>query len=263
MQNLGRWLFAFGFAMFGAAAFVAVLLYAYDRGSQRPETGVPPLLTAEPGPTKRRPDQPGGLEIPHQDMLVFDQLDPAAQGPRVERLLPPPEEPLPRPVAMPSLPGPAPMPLIPDLAEPPIASEPSLAGSPPASPPPTTADIGALVEQLGRTETTVVPPVVQPEPSPADPRPPERPSAQPPETGAFGIQVASMRSDEAALQEWRRLQRRYPDPLRGLTLDVRVADLGERGIYYRVIGGSVSRERAGEICAALQAQNVGCRVVSP
>jgi len=48
-------------------------------------------------PIKKRPDDPGGIDIPHQDVTVFQQLDqkagtPPSGGP--EQLLPPPETPV-------------------------------------------------------------------------------------------------------------------------------------------------------------------------
>ncbi|HAX92051.1 MAG TPA: hypothetical protein DCY07_07585, partial [Rhodospirillaceae bacterium] len=54
-------------------------------------------------PIKQRPDDPGGLDIPHQDVTAFQQLDekngipPAADG--VEQLLPAPETPQAAPAA--------------------------------------------------------------------------------------------------------------------------------------------------------------------
>ncbi|MHA1571108.1 MAG: SPOR domain-containing protein [Alphaproteobacteria bacterium] len=86
-----------------AAALVVVLgssgvaWFAYNKGFYRASDQLAPLVQAESGATKRRPEQPGGLEIPHQDKLVFERLAPGASGPRVERLLPPPEEPLAKP----------------------------------------------------------------------------------------------------------------------------------------------------------------------
>lgn len=65
-----------------------------------------PLIKAAPGPVKVRPDNPGGLKVPNRDKLVYDRLQKAdggdadgaaARGP--ERLLPPPEQPLPKPAA--------------------------------------------------------------------------------------------------------------------------------------------------------------------
>ena len=60
-----------------------------------------PLIKAEPGPVKVRPESPGGLRIPDRDKLVYDRMQgeggPEERG--AERLLPPPEQPLPKPTA--------------------------------------------------------------------------------------------------------------------------------------------------------------------
>lgn len=68
-----------------------------------------PLVKAAPGPVKVRPDNPGGLRVPDRDKLVYDRIQGKTaewtegdgplpdRGP--ERLLPPPEEPLPKPGA--------------------------------------------------------------------------------------------------------------------------------------------------------------------
>jgi hypothetical protein len=54
-------------------------------------TGVPPVIQADTTPFKVRPDNPGGMMIPHQDKLVYGRLSPDSSPP-VERLLPPPEQ---------------------------------------------------------------------------------------------------------------------------------------------------------------------------
>ncbi|MDP9127345.1 MAG: SPOR domain-containing protein [Pseudomonadota bacterium] len=52
-----------------------------------------PTLVAE-GPYKQRPEQPGGIDIPHQDVQVYQALDNKEDAkPAVEHLLPPPEAP--------------------------------------------------------------------------------------------------------------------------------------------------------------------------
>lgn len=72
------------------------------------EPGIP-LVKAAPGPVKVRPENPGGLRVPDRDKLVYDRIQGKTaertegdgpfpdRGP--ERLLPPPEEPLPKPSA--------------------------------------------------------------------------------------------------------------------------------------------------------------------
>ena len=56
----------------------------------------PPLVLAPQGPEKIKPDDPGGLRVAHQDKLILNEV-PAGQvvDESVERLLPPPETPLP------------------------------------------------------------------------------------------------------------------------------------------------------------------------
>ena len=72
--------------------------------------GGDPMIRAQTGPVKVRPENPGGLKFPDRDKLVYDRMQKSAggdggqvggqvggRGP--ERLLPPPEQPLPRPIA--------------------------------------------------------------------------------------------------------------------------------------------------------------------
>ncbi len=87
-----------------------------------------------------------------------------------------------------------------------------------------------------------------------------------PESVATGyrIHLTSIRKPGDAAGEWRRLKRAYGTLLEGLSLAVARADLGPgRGIYYRVQGGELTRQRARALCAAFAARNIWCRVVRP
>ncbi|WP_042444172.1 SPOR domain-containing protein [Azospirillum sp. B510] len=113
-QSAGkRGLLALGFAVVGVVAFAGAAVVGF-RGSSRLSGDGPPLLTAEQGPTKTRPDQPGGMEVPHQDILAYERLrdHDGGRGNQVERLLPPPEVPLPRPVVTPQMPAAVPLPSV-------------------------------------------------------------------------------------------------------------------------------------------------------
>src|SRR3546814_13659211 len=55
------------------------------------------MIKAEDAPIKHRPEEPGGMDVPHQDKLVFNRLPPGQVENQVERLLPPPEEPVAQP----------------------------------------------------------------------------------------------------------------------------------------------------------------------
>jgi len=75
----------------GAGVFINSLM---DRTAS--ESGEIPTVQAEL-PIKQRPEQPGGIDIPHQDVTVFQQLDnanaQASKKSNVEHLLPEPETP--------------------------------------------------------------------------------------------------------------------------------------------------------------------------
>jgi hypothetical protein len=58
------------------------------RWASNPSMDNPPLIQAEAGPFKVRPENPGGMTIPHQDKLIYGRLVPGASEP-AERLLPP------------------------------------------------------------------------------------------------------------------------------------------------------------------------------
>ena len=60
-----------------------------------------PLIRAADGPVKVRPENPGGLQVPNRDKLVYERMQSGASSSSgdsvVERLLPQPEKPLPKP----------------------------------------------------------------------------------------------------------------------------------------------------------------------
>lgn len=56
-----------------------------------------PVIYAKEGPIKVRPKNPGGLKVPDRDKLVYGRLTGEQSEVQFERLLPGPEQPLPRP----------------------------------------------------------------------------------------------------------------------------------------------------------------------
>ncbi|MEO5336420.1 MAG: SPOR domain-containing protein [Magnetospirillum sp. WYHS-4] len=79
--------------------------------------------------------------------------------------------------------------------------------------------------------------------------------------GGPRIQLASLRSPDQAAKEWKKLQESYPAVLAGLNFHVEEADLGPRGLFYRVQAGPfASRAEAVASCDALQKLSVACIV---
>ena len=70
------------------AVFGAIVWYAYSKGVREGSEVAAPLLKPD-GPMKVAPENPGGLQVPHQEKTVYNQIDERADDSRVERLLPP------------------------------------------------------------------------------------------------------------------------------------------------------------------------------
>jgi hypothetical protein len=136
-----------------AGAFGGVIWFAYHNGHESPGGGLPPLVKAEAGPVKVKPDQPGGQEIPFQDSTVYDRLGQGGtQKPAVEKILPPPEAPVERP-------QPAPVPAQASAALPPDATpEPRLPPAPDSLPPPNDSSPTALAPPPGAPTVPLTPP---------------------------------------------------------------------------------------------------------
>src|SRR5215470_4275864 len=84
-------------------AFGVIVYYAYHEGVRAGSESVAPLIKAEQQPYKVKPDDPGGMDVPDQDKLIYNEVSPQAgdAAKKAEHLLPPPESPMPRPSEQP------------------------------------------------------------------------------------------------------------------------------------------------------------------
>jgi hypothetical protein len=209
--------------------FAGSLWFAYQQGLRRGGviTGVAdvPLIRADERPTKVRPEKPGGMEVPDRDKLIYTQKRAA-----VEHLLPPPEKPMPRPTA-------------PSATAPSAAPQPVVvpAGAGAANPAPQAQPQQPAGKLPAKAEPTVT--------AAAKPA-----TAQ--KTGGTRIQLASVRSEEAAHQEWDRIRRANPDLLGSISATPIRADLGDRGVFYRLETAPLAD--ADRICGELKRRNIGC-----
>jgi hypothetical protein len=216
-------------ALLVIGVFGGGLWFAYMQGLRHASVGSNdtdvPLIRADERPTKVKPDNPGGMEIPDRDKLIYTQKHPA-----VEHLLPPPEKPLPRPMASPSSPA-APS------VEPPPA--PAAAAVQPAQPQPLTSKPS---DKLPSAPATAAKSTAAPE--------------APASVHGTRLQLGSVRSEEAARREWERLKRTNADLLASVSATPTRADLGEKGVFYRIQTGPLAD--ADRICSELKRRNVGC-----
>lgn len=77
------------------------------------------------------------------------------------------------------------------------------------------------------------------------------------------MQLAAVRSQDAAAAEWAKLQKANPE-LGPLQLNVVQVELPDKGTFYRVQAGPLSDQgSADQLCGALKARSQGCIVVHP
>lgn len=77
--------------------------------------------------------------------------------------------------------------------------------------------------------------------------------------GSYVVQVASQKTEQEAQAAWQQVQSRYASVLGGQQAQIRRANLGERGTFYRAqLGPFNDRARASEICENLKAAGGEC-----
>ena len=85
---------------------------------------------------------------------------------------------------------------------------------------------------------------------------------RPAEAAGFMVQLASLKSLQAANNEWARLQSSYRDLLGDLDLTIETVELGARGTFYRVQTGPFpNRATAQDMCWQIRTQKLDCLVV--
>lgn len=160
-----------------------------------------------------------------------------------------------RKVAAPPAPAPAPVPRAarPRVA-PPVAVAPPPAVSPPVQPqmPYPSQPSQARAPLPPAPATRPLPPDV----TAALPRPAVNPAR-----GGFLVQVAARQSHNEALQAYNELQRRFPRLLGDVPPQVLKADLGQRGIWYRVGVGPMTQQSAADtFCRKLKSLGADCLI---
>jgi hypothetical protein len=235
--------------------FVALAwAWAFQRGPSRSGPDVP-VLTAGPQPTREKPTDPGGLKVADIDPLSYDS---GRSPPRVENILPAPEKPLPQPVAEqhPAAPSAANA-----VAATPAKVEDQGVAAPqkpvPAQAPPAINPVTAAVASAasaGGLLSTLKRPSDRDEAK-------RKPMTQ--TAGGYRLQLASLRSTADARGVEAKLKRSYSEVLGSLSFSIVSVNLGDRGLYYRVMAGPMSQGSALQICDALRERGAACIIARP
>ena len=260
--------------------------WGYDLGQSKESGLFPPLIQADRAPIKEAPEEPGGLQVPNQESLVFDGVagdEEAAR--RVGVLATPPEEPLARSDARriaqqrvvetsaaainvsdarapetPTESGRSELPLPPPpLAEADLSATPlrrtaqteSLRAAPPERvvANETVVAVPLRDEQVAAVSRPAVPRTITRAPNEAA-RPAVASLSATPlavvAAGGFRVQIGSYRSEAGALGGWNILRNAHGVLLRDLSPTIVSADLGARGVFHRLQAGPFATRGAAD-----------------
>ena len=252
------------------------------------------VVRADIRPIKVRPEKPGGLQVPDRDKLVYSRIQNGGTETKgqatVERLLPLPEKPLPRPSSNP-LPSsqlsikPQPTATTPELADVIAAVKPIKAPPLPVVPTSSTKLASATPKPilLSKNKTPIIIPKTDTTKSAIanktvqktvlikkmaqDSKPLTAVKAIPvaaPSNTVYRVQLAAARSLSAARKEWDRLRLKNLDVLGNLGSRITKYDSGANGVFFRLRAGPLKKDvDARTLCNTLAKRKTGCLVIRP
>jgi hypothetical protein len=262
-QGASRWgrrLLTMLVATAAVGGFAVVVVYSYDKGKMAGNEGSVPIISAQSGPTKMRPKEPGGMVVPNRDKQVYGRLNVAERPPKVERLLPPPETVVRRP------PPPVPASRVAAMsgksmeqaAKKLAAIEPA-AGNPmakiPAAPPvKSTAVIKDSSKGNGADKKPMKTAKLATQPK----------KATKTSSSVYRVQLASVRSQKAAAQAWGRHKFDHAELFGKLEPKIVRVELKGKGTYYRLQAGPLPNAAAARsLCSQAKKRKIGCILVRP
>lgn len=263
------------------AGFVTLAWYAYRAGTQSLRDEDLLLIEADKAPMKEAPEDPGGMKFPHQDKTIYEAFSTEpVQRPKVERVLPGPEEPMEKPAAtfsgetktwvneklqpesppektvsvMDPPPEPAPAPTEKTEAPQPAQTEPVKEKPAASASVPEASSTPASAPKVAEAKKEEAEKAAKPAPAPSSV----------PSTGAGArIQLGSYGSEKEAAANWEKMKRKHGSLLSGASHRVVRADLGAKGVFYRLQAGPLeSPAAAKELCAKLTVQGQACILAS-
>lgn len=271
-------------------ATVLVLEFAMPHLGEPMNTKVPTIRRST-APVKVRPSDPGGMDVPNRDKQVYSRIGEIEDEPVVEHLLPIPEKPI-EPTKVQEEEQTAPMPTprpIDDKGKPVKVekAEEILGVKEKAQTKQESQKELEVVKQKAKKEeikpkneeqqvkipltikveevktTKEEPEKVQEEPTKEQ----VKKTAEKPATkkeikqGSWQVQIVSVKSKDQAQKAYDNIISKHKSLLENIPYEVVKADLGAKGIYYRLkVGAYNSRDNANNLCNKLKAKKQGCFV---
>jgi cell division septation protein DedD len=238
---------------------VAGLYFFYTKSTLSVNQDELVIIRADPTPTKIKPKDPGGMVFANMDKTIYDNLAVGNDNlPKVERILPPPEEPIDiNPV------------IVPVVALPPPSAPAALAPATPAE-----VDlIDLLASGVDLPEEVIAGPapveqIIKPKEELIKPLPEKqkikfsktRPKVR--QATGFKIQLAAFKSEKDANIESKRIKKKYRSLLGKYEHIINKKDIVSKGVMYRLQLGYIKSESAARLlCRKLVATNQECFVV--
>jgi cell division protein FtsN len=210
--------------LLAVTGFFALAWYAYQTGASQVV-----VIKADATPVRARPENAGGREFLHQEKTIYEAINPEPSAPLRVTLQP-------------------------------AAQEPQLMSA--------DEKVAEILQravsdaQKKAAEVKPAPVVVEaPKPAPkAEPAP--APVAAALATSGERVQLGAFRSKAEAEKNWQKIARAHGSLLKGKPHQVVRADLGSKGVFYRLrVAGFNDADAAKALCKRLSAKGQGCFLV--
>lgn len=243
-----------GLLVIGLAAgvvlvFGTVVWNAY-RAGVKADPNDTPIIRADAQDFKKKPDEQGGFQVPNQDKRLFDTIDKNDRSKELVVNLTTEDD----TVKKVSDTGPT------DLRPGRGATTDDVTTKPTPTPSPTSTPTPEPV----LTPTPVPTRTARVEPSlPISPVDGSDGSVQFDPAGNYLVQIMALRDVESAEKAWSQLVEANPSLFAGAQMDIQRADLGARGIFYRLRASAFAdRADADAFCESLKQRNQSCIVAT-
>jgi cell division septation protein DedD len=233
------------------AAFAGIVWLAYNQGVERGRQGASLVITAPEGPVRVAP--PEAAPAPFTGLNVYNEPVSPEQEAKASTLAPQtPPAPTEAPqIRLSQAPPPAP------AAPVPAPARPAAAAPPPAQPAAAARTAATPAPAAATVQTAQAARPATPAPAAATAGTSRALS------GAAVLQLGAFESQELANGAWASLRARF-NTLGQLAPDIQRADLGAKGIVYRLRAGPFAdRTAAVDACTQLKAAGGNCFVAAP
>jgi hypothetical protein len=183
-----------------------------------------PVIQADSRPLRVKPDNAGGMQVAGKDESIL-----SGKSDDQATLAPAPETPAPQALTAATNPAPGPVAMAPAVSAPSMA-----APAPPPAPPAPVAKVAAAAKP-----SIVIPPARGPQ-----------------------VQLAALTSEQSALAEWQRLEKKAPDMFGGRKPEVLRTERDGKTFWRLRTGGFADATQAKTFCEQVKAKGMGCAVAS-